>query len=305
MGRTAGGAGLSPSNQILGPPDPTCRLGFVDGRITARIDGPADRPVVRLPVTRAAVDDLLAEHDRILGAGDEPGCPPRLWDSATEELLAVVHQWVSEPLIDVLAGLGRVAFRFHDPVLARLPVETAHHDTGPALFELVATYRQVPPGPGCHHHREAPSRRRFTLSQSIADPGELPGLALERFLVAAAHRGPGRTRTGGSDRIERLIHIAGHEPRPEHGLPFHPGEAGHLVLSGCASYLEELPPGVASATCSLWAVDDEHCVSLMTAFHAAIARGIGPAEALRRAQLLHLHLPGLAWSAFVHVGAPA
>lgn len=231
-----------------------------------------------------------------------------MWAGPTEELLARVYRSVSEPLIDILAGHGRVALRIRDPILARLPVETAHDDTGPALFELVASYRLIPTGPGAGRPPGTGPPRRFTLSQYPAersDPTDLPAVTLERFLVAAAHRGWPRTGTAPPDRTERLVHVAGHEPQPGAAPLFGPGDAGHLVLSGCRSYLDRLPTGVASATCSLWAVDDEQSVTLMTALHAAMARGIGPAEALRRAQLLHLDLPGQDWSAFVHVGAPA
>ena len=110
------------------------------------------------------------------------------------------------------------------------------------------------------------------------------------------------------DDLERLIKQARYRDRP----------VEMLVLSACQSALGDdraalglaglaVKSGARSAIGSMWKVDDEAAVRLMTLFHGELARGdVGKAEALRQAQLALAAEPGMAapmnWAAFQIVG---
>ncbi|MGF1598144.1 MAG: CHAT domain-containing protein [Acidimicrobiales bacterium] len=247
--------------------------------------------------TPATVQRLLDHHEGTLARRSAPG-GVALWESPTEEFLAAVYDAVSRHLVELLAGFGRAALAIGDPLLTLLPIETAHDDLGPALFELMQIHRLVG-SPRWRPRRDA-TRRSFTLRLERGDDEGLIATALERLLVVAAHRSNGGPAHHPS---ERLVHLAGHDPRLSH-VAFDRREAAHVVLSGCSSIPSSLIPGVASATCTLWPVDDWSGSAVMAALHARIAAGIGPAEALRQAQLLHRSLSPSGWASYVHVGVP-
>lgn len=285
-----------------GTADPVCALEFVDGTVVASLTVDRHTTTVGLPASADRIRRLLDEHTtRLDDSGSGPTPPvadpgPYLWSSPTEELLDATYRLISAPLVELLAQHGRVRIRCGSRLLSRLPIEAAHHEYGPALIDVVATYRYRP-GPS---RASARGRRRFKLTTAPSDPGGLAAVPIEHLIAAAVHRGsPGCHR--GS--LEPLVHLAGH--RPDAGdLSLRPDGAAHLVLSGCSSLVRCLPTGVGSATCSLWPVRDDETSTLMGVFHARLALGVGPAEALRQSQLLHRNLPGWSWAAFVHVGDP-
>lgn len=279
-------------------PVAVCRLGFrSDGRLTVHLGGAApSRRLTLRRVHRGPLADLVAWHTAAVEGGPDPtwggmgggGVTP------TEQFLYIVYEQVSVHLAELVAGLPRVALRLDDEVLTRLPLETAHRPDRPALFELTQCYRAMP---GAGDAAEGPQRRRLRLVHRRGDECGLPAVALERALVGnAAPAGPGTS----------VIHVAGHEPRATAetvGVAAGDGQA-HLVLSGCGSLPDSLPPGVASAVGTLWPVEDHACVTVMAAYHRRLAVGVGPLEALRQALLLHRQLPPDTWAAFAYLGRP-
>ena len=196
-----------------------------------------------------------------------------------------------------------------DPALAALPIETAHRDNEPALFERAQIYRVVDDGSGRPARSATPDRhtcapRRFRLTVDPAAPSDLDVIALEHTLIRwVTALASASSPTSGDRPTEPLIHVAGHDPVIPVDL-IDPHDRAHVVLSGCNSLPTSLPPGVASAVGTLWAVDDRSSTSMMAAYHGRLATGIGPVEALRQAQLLHRHQPAAAWAAYAHIGAP-
>jgi len=103
--------------------------------------------------------------------------------------------------------------------------------------------------------------------------------------------------------------------------------AGHLrlaVLDGCETagvvpggdgiqtlLLPFLAAGVPTVVATLWPVDDELAVGLMTAFHRQVAAGVDPATALRAAKLTYLHNADsryrapASWAPFIVIGGAA
>ncbi len=244
--------------------------------------------VARLQTLRARFDRATADA---MAAGSMSGMV-----AATDELLAGVYEAISNQLRPLLDGVPRVALELAHELLGPLPIETAHRDGEPALFETTQLYR-LDPSP-----RRAPSRpRRFLLSILDAAISDLDVIALEQNLIRWVSATVSRAAT--DEPVEPLIHVAGHDPAIPDGI-VEPGRRAHVVLSGCRSLPPSLPPGVASVVGSLWDVDDHSSSSIMAAYHARLALGISPIEALRQAQLLHRHLATGAWAAYVHVGAP-
>jgi CHAT domain-containing protein/Tfp pilus assembly protein PilF len=91
----------------------------------------------------------------------------------------------------------------------------------------------------------------------------------------------------------------------ESGLPVdvdEPGENGEVVVSinGLAAQFRRA--GVETLVASLWKVDDDSTLELMTHFYAELAKGRDVARALQAAQLAMLDQGPLHWGAFVIVG---
>ena len=284
------------------PPLLTLSLGDTDTTAELTDDGVV---VARQQLTGAGYHALLTllERHREGFAAEAPIQPFDYWHSATERLLATVYELIARPLVAWCQELGAIALRFDHPLLAALPVETAHVDQEAALFEHVNISRRSSRGDS----NPAARRRRFQLEVWIGDEGDLGAVALERTLVESAHtvdrvQPYGRNGSVASAERARLVHLAGHSPRVD-PYRFDRGSEAHVVLSGCDSLPAGLPPGVASVTGSLWPVDDQTNVSLMAAFHARLARGLRPVEALRQAQILHRSLPPTTWAAYVHMGS--
>lgn len=269
------------------PSGTVCHLTFSDGCLTAALSGPGPARRLRIKrVNRGTLAELVAWHRAaVTSTTPEPGAGVV---SATDRHLQVLYELVSYHLVDLLASLPRVALVLHDPLLARLPLETAHAPDRPALFELTQCYRLPPTGsPGLQ------GRRRFRLEHLGGDERDLGAVALERALI-----GDQQWAQAGSP----VMHIAGHQP----SAPTAPGLDGtaHLVLSGCDSLPLRLPPGVASVVGTLWPVEDQAGVTVMAAYHRRLAAGIGPLEALRQALLLHRPLPPDTWAAYAYLGHP-
>ena len=292
--------------------DPVCTIRSESGQVTARVDHPATRPPVRRtrpplrsqaeigPTPLATVAELLAvraAYDRSLRGAMQTASTSEL-NAATERLLADIYDKISRPLLALLDGYPRVALHLPDELTRSLPIETAHSETEPALFETTQLYRLDPAGA---QDASASRPRRFLLTFHGAEISDLDVIALEQNLIRWVSTTGVQPDT--ADPLEPLIHVAGHDPTiPNHLVD--PGRRAHVVLSGCQSLPPSLPPGVASAVGSLWAVDDQSSSSVMAAYHARLALGIGPVEALRQAQLLHRHLSTGAWASYVHIGAP-
>ncbi len=266
-----------------------CRLGFRgDGRLTVHVEGAApSRRLTLRRVHRGALADLVAWHRSAVE--DRPHSAWSGGVTPTEHFLHLVYEQVSTHLAEMVAGLPRVMFQLDDELLNQIPLETAHRPDRPALFELTQCYRSVT---GAAADSDGPRRQRLRLVHRRGDERGLAAVALERALVGnALPAGPGTP----------LIHVAGHEPwaAAEGG----DGQA-HLVLSGCGSLPDSLPPGVASVVGTLWPVEDHACVTVMAAYHQRLAIGVGPLEALRQALLLHRPLPPDTWAAFAYIGRP-
>lgn len=295
-------------------PLPLCTLGFANLSAKAHLvasvdrgdggDGPSQPEI--LGPTRRQIEALVATHQAAT-TGPDGGPDPdhalgsfSVWGDATDLFLAEVYHTVSAPLLTLLArhgALGPVALDVGDPLLGWLPIETAHDHHHPALFELVACHRVA-------RRHPAPARRQFTLHLVGGDERSLVAAALERELVAAAHHTTPHRATP-PHPAAALVHRAGHWPVvPEGSFPFTARHQAHLVLSGCSSLIPVLPAWASSATCSLWPVDDTDNATFMAAYHARLAAGVGPAEALRQAQFLHRSLPTTTWAAYVHLGCP-
>lgn len=266
-----------------------------DGKVLERqlLDGAGyDRLLSLLECHRAGLVDAARAQ------------PFDLWQSGTERFLAVVYELISQPLISWCRCYGAVGLRLDHPILDALPVETAHIDQEAALFEHI----QISRAPLSQCSTTGLQRqRRFELEVWIGNDADLGSVPLERMLVEAAHGGPcfaatRRREEGGRTKRAQLVHLAGHQPQIEPGRLDRSAEA-HVVLSGCDSLPSRLPDGVASATGSLWPVEDQANVSLMAALHARLAFGLGPSEALRQAQILHRGLPPTTWAAYVHLGS--
>ena len=294
--------------------DPVCTLRTEGGHLVAhftRTDASAEpigdgsTPAVdgtnprSDPLRLAHVADLAAlraHHERSVLEAMKAGSISQL-AAATQHLLSGVYDAVSCPLLPLVEGLPRVALALSDDLAWALPIETAHRDSEPALFEKTQLYRLEP----CGDRRPPVARpRRFLLTFQDAAISDLDVIALEQNLIRWVSS---NNRTDPAEVLEPLVHVAGHDPTIPDGL-VDPDRRAHVVLSGCRSVPRRLPPGVASAVGSLWDVDDHTSSSIMAAYHARLSLGIGPVESLRQAQLLHRHLPPGAWASYVHVGAP-
>ena len=292
----------------------TCILRFVDGSLAATLDhGDGHSETLDFDLTPEMIVATISDHRVAFETPEETGLsgPFDLWNDATDRFLATVYHQISAPLAELVGGLAAVELRFGHDLLTRLPIESAHDGPAPALLERTRLHRAVPPmtlkhGPCC----QRPPGRRFRLSLATGDERCLVASGLERLLVSAAHRqaiieARWPSCLAGPVESVPLVHLVGHDPAPMAELELDRGQGGtHLVLSGCDSLLSQLPPTVTSAACSLWPVDDTANVTFMASYHARLAAGIGPAEALRQAQLLHRSLPTMAWAAYVHVGCP-
>ena len=281
--------------------DVTCRIDEWGGWVQATVTDPGTaRTAERLELAKLAdVDHVAANHRAAVRSSVEQESPEVL-ASATERMLTEVYELIAAPLLDPLEASPRVALDIRSQAVASLPVETAHRSTEPALFEVTQLYRKISPaGRSRRPGRERP--RRFRLSLHPGALTSLDVIALEQSLIHWVSANTGRKGT--DVEPEPLVHIAGHDPIVPEGL-LDLTDRAHVVLSGCSSLPSRLPPGVSSAVGSLWPVDDQSNSSIMAAYHARLAAGIGPVEALRQAQLLHRHLPPAAWAAYVHVGQP-
>lgn len=272
---------------------PVCVLDISGDRLVTSLirDGQTEARRTISHVDRSVLSRMSDEHRAALVSGWSPG-PYDYWSTATARYLDRVYRLITCPLIELVAPLPRIALRVSDPILAALPIETAHTVGEPALFEMISVYRQR------HRGTTSPARRRFVLELCPTDVGGLHAVPSETTLIESAYRA---RRIAGTP--ERIVHIAGHDPTVSADR-FRAGERAHVVLSGCGGPPPELPPGVASATASLWPIDDQSNVSLMSLFHSKVASGIGPLEALRQAQLLQRALPPLVWASYVHIGLP-
>lgn len=284
-----------------GAVDPVCTIvADADGQLIASIDlaHPTADGAKRNPVPLASVAKVQAaraRYDEAAAQAMDDASMPGL-AGAIEELLTGVYDAISSRLRALLAGFPRVALALRHELLGSLPIETAHRDGEPALFETTQLYRLDSAG-----ERAPTAPRRFVLTFHDAAISDLDVIALEQNLIrwVSAIGGPAPA----ADPLEPLIHVAGHDPTIPADL-VDPDRRAHVVLSGCRSLPPSLPAGVASVVGSLWDVDDHSSSSIMAAYHARLAHGIGPVEALRQAQLLHRRLATGAWAAYVHVGAP-
>lgn len=243
-------------------------------------------------VGRAQLDRLLAEH-RSAFEGTWHADPFDAWTSATERFLTEVDHLISARLRPLLVPHHRVALELDDSTIARLPVETAHRRGGPALFELLSIYRSG----GRHEPAGSIEPRAFAVDVARGCVTGLRGVVAEEALVHSVHR-PDRVHSS-----ERLIHVIGHRPTSDR-IRLLPSERAHLVLSGCDSLPQTLPDGAASATGTLWPVDDQTNATTVSLFHSRIAIGVGPVEALRQTQLLQRCMPPVVWAAYAHIGQP-
>jgi hypothetical protein len=289
------------SNRYESFADPVCTVEPDGDQLVALLDrhSTAADPSSR-SVHIAALADIVSLRGRYRAAAlhaVETGSDT-LFAAATERLLADVYDTVSSRLLPVVEGYPRIALDLRDDLTRSLPIETAHRDTEPALFETTQLYR-LAPGAGPWIPARPP--RRFVLTFRDAELVDLDMIALEQNLIRSV------STTGvcpdRSAPPEPLIHVTGHDPTIPDDI-VEPDRRAHVVLSGCRSLPPSLPPGVASAVGSLWDVDDHSSSSIMAAYHGRLALGISPVEALRQAQLLHRHLPTGAWASYVHIGAP-
>lgn len=287
-----------------GQTTPVCRLVLHRDHLLVTLTGAGSERTVRLDGVNAdRLDRLTVGHRSAVlewsSAGDAlvPVSP-------TEIYLLAVYDLVSVHLVDLLSGLARVALVPEGPVLRLLPLETAHRPGRPTLSECTPCFRTSLPltaDASAGGVVEVPERRRrFRLEQHQGRDTGLQAVEVERRLVAALHRPDSRPHPA---LTERLVHLAGHEPRIPASLT-RAGERSHLVLSGCDSLPSELPPGVASAAGSLWPVADHANATFMATYHSRLSLGVPPLEALRQAQLLHRSLPPGVWAAYVHLGQP-
>jgi hypothetical protein len=287
------------TDPIAGPaPDPVCTIGTEGGRVHAQLDGDLIETVD--PLRLATVDEAIAvraDYEQAVTDSVASGSLSLL-TAAIERLLAATYDALAGPLHDLLDGLPRVALRLTDEPTCLLPIETAHREGEPALFETMQLYRL---DLGRNRGFGTGRPRRFDLRFHHSPVSELDIIALEQNLIRWVSSVGDRAID--HDPIEPLIHIAGHDPVIPDDI-VDPWRRAHVVLSGCRSVHRALPSGVASAVGSLWDVDDHSSSSMMAAYHARLASGIGPVEALRQAQLLHRHLPPAAWASYVHVGLP-
>ena len=299
---TSSGTTLHHSGACSPPgPDPVCTItADAHGQLIASMDRktPSLTGDERGPVRLATVDQVEEARSRYDEAAakavDEASLSGLV--AAIEGLLAGVYDAVSSRLRALLAGVPRVALSLRHELLGSLPIETAHRHGEPALFETTQLYRLDP-----HSEPEPTAPRRFLLTFHDAAISDLDVIALEQSLIRWVSAVGAAAPT--ADPLEPLIHVAGHDPTIPDDL-VDPSRRAHVVLSGCRSLPHSLPAGVASVVGSLWDVDDHSSSSIMAAYHARLALGIGPVEALRQAQLLHRHLATGAWAAYVHVGAP-
>lgn len=280
--------------------DVTCRIDEWGGRVQATVTHPGTAQTAeRLELAKVAdVEHVASSHRAAVWSSVEAESPDVL-ARATERLLTEVYELIAAPLLDSLDASPRVALDIRSEAVASVPVETAHRSTEPALFEVTQLYRKMwSPSRTRRPGRDRP--RRFRLSLHPGALTSLDVIALEQSLINWVSMSPSRATDA---RPEPLIHIAGHDPVVPEGL-LERTDRAHVVLSGCSSLPQRLPPGVSSAVGSLWPVDEQSNSSIMAAYHARLAAGIGPVESLRQAQLLHRHLPPAAWAAYVHLGQP-
>ncbi len=273
---------------------PVCILAHRESAVRASIevDGRTVERIVIAGVDEAGLRQLVERHR---AAFDEPWSPApnTLWATATERFLSEVYQLVSRHLVNLLARFPRVELKIADPALVDLPIEAAHGFGTPALFDLCQIYR----GGLSYRHPHRGPRRSFRLDVRQGDSAGLHGLTAEQSLIRSSYQQEPDLAS------ERIVHVCGHEPTIN-AATFEVTERAHVVLSGCDSLPRFLPPGVASVTGTLWPIDDHTNAATVALLHSRIALGVGPAEALRQAQLLQRPLSPQVWAAYAHIGQP-
>jgi tetratricopeptide (TPR) repeat protein len=231
------------------------------------------------------------------------------------------------PSVSVLARLptAPAAPRWTFAALAD-PTANAEPPGGPA--GLLAARFGLAPLPGALHEARAAARSLggevALVSGPAASETAYRRLAGEgaRVLLLAAHTLVDERLRGGA-----AVFLAPDREREGILTPAEiaatPIEADLAVLSGCATALAGRRDGRSMATLSgaflgagargvvatLWAVGDRAAEALMVQFFDQLARGVEPAEALRRAKSKLAHDPRWRgrtdWSAFVLLGRPA
>jgi len=292
---------------------PICQVLLEGGQLIVRVlvDDLEVKRAVRDGVCRNRLQELTRTHRSALLDGWAPS-PFDLWSSATEAYLAEVYQIVSGLVVDLVGHYARIGLAVNDPVLWSLPIETAHNPDGACVVDLTQVYRLVPePRPGFRYFTSE-GRRGFRLELAPCDNSGLHSVQAEQVLVRAVHQariphwlddGPAANR---GKKPCPLVHLVGHEPTlgkvQGQIAELDPDDNAHIVGSGCDSLPRCLAPGVSSATGTLWPIDDLANASFVATFHARLAIGVAPAEALRQAQLLHRTAPPVIWAPYVHVG---
>lgn len=242
--------------------------------------------------TEQRLIEMVELHRSSFDQGWEPD-PFSLWASQTEQYLAEVHELLVEPVARLLDGLLRVELVIESPLLRLLPWETANRPGHAALFERCQINRDGGGSPA------DPVGRRFRFEFVRGDSTGLTSIESEGILAAAPYTADRRRERP----TQRMVHVAGHRPEiPPDLIGAH--ERAHVVLSGCDSLPDRLGPGVASATASLWPVDDQTNPITMSLFHSRVASGVGPLEALRQTQVFQRSLCPAVWAGYVHLGSP-
>lgn len=296
-------SGYPPTGAPLGGwRETVCCLDDDDGNVVATVVSPMDDDgSARIVLCATAAAEACADrHRRAVERAVAAGATAAVAD-ANERLLANVHELISGRLLPHLDRFPRVVLDLRHPPLRALPIETAHRQAEPALFEVTQLVRRAGGHPSpCGRYRP----RRFQLDLRTAEVSNLDLIALEQSLIHwVSHLAVAAGATSADSRVEPLVHVAGHDPTIPSGVAS-PDDSAHVILSGCGSVPHSLPPGVSSAVGSLWPIEDHANSTIMAAYHARLAVGISPIESLRQAQLLHRYLPPSGWAAYVHVGQP-
>jgi hypothetical protein len=272
---------------------PTCEIDFRNNGVEATVR--LQRQVIDrariADITRAEIESLIATHSNALADGWHPN-PFDRWASATERFLAESDRLLVSTLRPLILPWPRIGLIICNPLLGKIPWESAHQPGETALLEQNQVFRTTLAA------TERPAtRRRFRFECHAGNTDGLPAIPLEGILASAPydHAPVGHT--------ERIIHLAGHEPKAENVI-VKAHERAHLVLSGCSSLPTDLPPGIESVTASLWDIDDFSNHTTTALLHARIAAGIGPLEGLRQAQIMQRALPPTVWAGYVHFGKP-